>query len=169
VWRSVLVLVLACGTSSPPPRGTGSGPQPAQRAVTPRHALPGAILPHLPVHGIYVAGGGLMSSAWRVVIDSDANTIYAGTNAKPGSSSLGALEQERRKDLSPRNEALLMRLAEDAWREPPPATPPDPTADYDEILIVLDGEAAFFLEGFGPIRRPLAAKAITEIRAAAGL
>ena len=45
----------------------------------------------------------------------------------------------------------------------------DPTADYDEIFVVLDGDDAFYLQGFGPIRRPVAAQAIIEFRAAAGL
>ncbi|MEO8705715.1 MAG: hypothetical protein ABI867_37130 [Kofleriaceae bacterium] len=169
MWR-LLIFVIACGGPSAPLENTG--PQPptviTKRVVTARTALPKAIQPLLPAHGIYVAGGGLMSSAWRVVIDADANTIAVGTNAKPGSSSV-AMQNEQRKDLSPRNETLLMRLAEDAWREPPPKAASDPTADYDEILVVLDGDDAFFLEGFGPIRRPLAAKAIIEIRAAAGL
>jgi hypothetical protein len=172
VWRSVLVVVAGCGGgSSPPPSNTGPRPPTVitKRVVTARAKLPQALQPLLPRHGIYVAGGGLMSSAWRVVIDTDADTIHAGTSSKPNASSVGKMEKEARKDLSPRNETLLVRLAEDAWREPPPEAPPDPTADYDEILIVLDGDDAFFLEGFGPIRRPLAAKAIIEIRAAAGL
>lgn len=41
--------------------------------------------------------------------------------------------------------------------------------DYDELVIVADGDDVFFLEGYGPIRRPIAAKAITELRAIAKL
>jgi hypothetical protein len=139
------------------------------RAITPRAKLPDAVKPLLPQHGIYLAGGGLVSSAWRVVIDTDANTIYGGTASEANAPSYGKMDKEKRKDLSPRNEVLLMRLAEDAWREVPPKETIDPTVDYDEIMIVLDGDDAFYLQGYGPIRRPLAAKAIIELRAAAGL
>ena len=50
----------------------------------------------------------------------------------------------------------------------PPRQPADPTADYDEILVVLDGTDCFYLEGFGPIKRPAAAKLIEMLRAAGG-
>jgi len=169
VLRFVVIVSLgACGasSSSPPARGTPQAPQ--QRAITHRSSLPAAIQPLLPAHGIYVAGGGLVSSAWRVVIDIDNNTIYGGTARRANAPSFGPMIGST-KDLSQRNEVLLMRLVEDAWREPAPSEPPDPTADYDEIFVVLDGDDTFYLQGFGPIRRPLAAKAIIELRAAAGL
>jgi hypothetical protein len=60
-------------------------------------------------------------------------------------------------------------LAADAWAEPPPSQPPVGTADYDEILIIADGDDTFFLQGFGPIRRPAAAKLIEMLRAAGAL
>ncbi len=63
----------------------------------------------------------------------------------------------------------MTKLGEDVWREAPPKEAVNPTADYDEIFVVLDGDDAFYLQGFGPIRRPVAAKAIIEFRAAAGL
>ncbi len=123
----------------------------------------------LPVHGIYVAGGGLVSTAWRIVVDTDKHTIYAGSSAQANAPSFGPMQREATKDLSQRNRQLLMELAEAAWREPASTEPVDPTADYDEILVVLDGDDAFYLQGFGPIRQPVAANAIIELRAAAGL
>lgn len=140
----------------------------ADRHITPRDNLPTVIKPLLPQRGFYAAGGGLVSSAWRVVVDRDAKTIFAGTAAGPNAASFGKLDSETTRPLSARNEAHLTELAEAAWREPP-AAPSSPTADYDEILIIVDGEDAFFLQGFGPIRQPAAAKAILELRAAAGL
>lgn len=139
------------------------------RPITPRAKLPAAIQPLLPKHGVYVAGGGLVSSAWRIVIDLDARTIYAGTADRSNAPSFGPMDKESTKELSPRNQELLMGLANAAWAEPPATDPPRPTADYDEIFVVLEGDDTFFLEGFGPIRQPAAAKAIVEIRAAAGL
>jgi hypothetical protein len=167
VLRVVLLLVvLGCGTNTPPPQ-----PPPAtgKRVITPRGKLPAAIRPLLPARGIYIAGGGLVSSAWRVVVDLDKKTIYGGTAKRPNAPSMGRMDQEETRELSRRNEVHLVKLAEDVWREIPPQSPPDPTADYDEIFVILDGEDAFFLQGYGPIRRPLAAKAIIEFRAAAGL
>jgi len=112
-----------------------------------------------------------VSSAWRIVVDRDAKTIYRGTAQGPNAASFGKMDTESKKDLSPRNDTHLNELAEAAWREPPDPNPgrPNPGADYDEILIVVDGNDAFFLQGFGPIKQPAAAKAIEELRAAAGL
>ena len=166
----VLVLAVcvmaACGGDQPPPRTTTNA---NTRTITPRSKLPAAIQPLLPRHGVYVAGGGLVSSAWRVVLDLEAKTLYGGSASASNAPSFGPMEKESRKDLSPRNEKLLMDMANAAWTEVPPDEPVDPTVDYDEIFIVLSGDDAFFLQGYGPIRRPLAAKAIIELRAAAGL
>ena len=52
---------------------------------------------------------------------------------------------------------------------PPRPSRAEPTADYDEIVIVCDGDDCFFLEGYGPIKRPAAAKLIEMLRAAGGL
>ena len=166
----VLVLMVAvmtaCGGGEPAPRSTTNA---NARPVTPRSKLPAAILPLLPRHGVYIAGGGLVSSAWRVVLDLEAKTLYGGTASTSNAPSFGPMDKELRKDLSPRNEQLLMELANAAWNEVPPDEPLDATADYDEVFIVVSGDDAFYLQGFGPIRRPLAAKAIVELRAAAGL
>lgn len=139
------------------------------RVITPRSQLPSAILPLLPKNGIYIAGGGFVSTPWRVVVDLDQKTIYSGTADTANAPSFGPMDHESKKELSPRNGSHLMKLAQAAWTEPPPKTPPDPSVDYDEILIVLEGDNTFFLQGYGPIRRPLAANAIVEIRAAAGM
>lgn len=163
----VLVSLLACGETPPPP--VKAPVVTAKRTeVTPRSKLPTAIQKLLPVHGVYIAGGGTMSTAWRVIVDYDKKTVYGGTAGK-SSPSYGAMAKEATNPLSPRNEVHLARVAEDVWREEPPKEQVDPTADYDEIFVVLDGDDAFFLQGFGPIRRPVAAQAIIEFRAAAGL
>jgi hypothetical protein len=138
-------------------------------SVTQRKDLPAAIQPLLPARGVYLAGGGLMSSAWRVVVDYDKKTIYGGQAKQTNAPSFGKMPIEDTRELSPRNEVHLTKVAEDVWREAPPREPVDPTADYDEIFVILDGDDAFYLQGFGPIRRPVAAQAIIEFRAAAGL
>ena len=163
----VLIVLAACSSDAPPP------PQPPSKSATPdstpRDKLPRALQTAVPQHGIYAAGGGLMSSPWRVVVDTDANTIFGGSGKQAGESSLDRLEHERTQPLTPRNRDHLMALANDAWSEQPTSTNPAPQADYDEILIVADGERCFYLDGYGPIKRPLAAKVIEELRAAAAL
>jgi hypothetical protein len=166
VLALAVCVMAACGGDQPPPRATTNA---TTRPVTPRSKLPAAIQPLLPRHGVYVAGGGMVSSAWRVVLDLEAKTLYGGSAAASNAPSFGPMDKESRKDLSPRNEQLLMELSNAAWTEVPPDEPLDATADYDEIFIVVSGDDAFFLQGYGPIRRPLAAKAIVELRAAAGL
>jgi hypothetical protein len=167
--RALLVMMLlSCGNESGQSTTTPSKPL-AQRPITPRNKLPPVIQPLVPKHGLYAAGGGLMSSAWRVVVDYDANTIYAGSSAQPNSPSYAKMDKENTTPLTPPNKQHLSQLANDAWTEAPPTTPPSPTADYDEVFVIADGDDTFFLQGFGPIRRPLAAKAITELRAAGAL
>lgn len=135
--------------------------------MTLRSSLPSRIQPLLPRRGLYASGGGGRSShAWRVVIDFDANTIYAGTAREPGTPPFGPLERETTKELSGPNEQHLFDLGQAAWNEPP-RTPPPPV-DGDEVLIVVEDDDTFYLRG-APIREPAAAKLIIELRAAAGL
>ncbi|MBL0212816.1 MAG: hypothetical protein IPQ07_02920 [Myxococcales bacterium] len=167
---TLATLAAGAGCAHDPDKQAGPKTSTAlDRRITPRTKLPAALLPLLPRNGVYVAGGGLVSSAWRVVLDLDARTLYGGSAAASNASSLGPMDKEATKDLSQRNQELLMGLANAAWNEPPSKERPDPTADYDEIFIVLEGDNTFFLEGFGPIRQPAAVKAIVELRAAAGL
>ncbi len=139
------------------------------RAITPRAQLPKVIQALLPKHGIYAAGGGLTSTPWRVVVDADAAMVHAGTSAKSNAPSYGPLDKQASLPIARADLASVMALGEAAWREPPPSTPPSPTADYDEILIVVDGDDAFYLEGFGPIRRDAASAVIKAVRAAGKL
>ena len=143
-----VVLLVACADHSAPPAKPVSA---ARRPITPRAKLPANLIPLVPQHGIYAAGGGLTSTPWRVVVDDD------------------RLEKESTQPLSPHNKDYLGKLADDAWREPAPTTPPEPIADSDEVVITCDGDDCFFLEGYGPIKRPAAAKLIEMLRAAGGL
>lgn len=163
----LLVFAVACG--EPAPAVQGPVVTSKRTEITARAKLPAAIQALLPRHGVYIAGGGMVSSAWRVVVDYDNKTIYGGTTKVTNAPSFGPMSKEATAPLSSRNEVHLTRLAEDVWREAPPKDPIDPTADYDEIFVVLDGDEAFYLQGYGPIRRPAAAQAIIEFRAAASL
>jgi hypothetical protein len=166
---ALLVLVASCAEPASQPAQPQQPAAPtAERRITPRDKLPDVVKPLLPQRGFYAAGGGLVSSAWRVVVDRDAKTIYGGTVAGANAASFGKMDKETTKPLSQRNDAHLAQVCEVAWREAPVMST-DATADYDEILIIVDGDNAFYLQGFGPIKTPGAAKAIEELRAAAGL
>ncbi|MBA3502985.1 MAG: hypothetical protein M4D80_14760 [Myxococcota bacterium] len=167
---ALLVLVASCAepASSPPAQPQQPAAPTAERRITPRDKLPDVVKPLLPQRGSYAAGGGLVSSAWRVVVDRDVKTIYAGTATGANAASFGKMDKETTKPLSQRNDVHLAEVCEVAWREAPVKST-DATADYDEILIIVDGDNAFYLQGFGPIKSPGAAKAIEELRAAAGL
>lgn len=161
--RLLIVLLVACG-SAPPPAPV----QPAPRTSIARRELPPEIQPLVPQHGVYLAGGGEKSEVFRVVVDTDAKTITTGK--APAATKLhGKLADEHTRELTPRNEAHLMRLCADAWSEPAPAKAPDPVEGYEEVFIVADGEELFFVHGRGPIQRPKAMKAIEALRAAAAL
>jgi hypothetical protein len=156
------LVLLACGGSQPPKQTTRT------RDSISRKELGPDVAPLVPKHGVLATGGGMKSPVFRVIVDTDAKTIYTGS--APADSNLwGKLANERTRELTPRNEQHLMQLCADAWSEPAPATPPDKVEGYDEFLIIADGDEVFFLEGHGPITRPAAAKAIEALRAAAAL
>jgi hypothetical protein len=161
---AVVMMLVGCGGASQP------APQEpvAMRKTVPRNELPKEIQSLVPVHGVYLAGGGASSTVFRVIVDTDAKTIYTGTSPA-GSPLHGKLAEERTRELTPANEQHLMKLCADAWTEPAPVSPSDPVEGYDEFLVVADNAELFFLHEQGPIKRPAAVKAIEALRAAAAL
>jgi hypothetical protein len=157
----VTTSLVACSHPAPAPRTV-------QRATVTRSEIPAEVGALVPIHGIYLAGGGTKSQAFRVIVDTDAKTIYSGT-APAGSPIHGAMTEERTLELTPRNEEHLAKLCADAWNEPPPSTDSPRVEGYDEVLVCAKANELFYLEGDGPITRPAAVKAIEALRAAAGL
>ena len=161
--RFVVVLLLVACAAPQEPRIRR-----AEVVITSRAEVPAEYQKLLPKHGVLVAGGGDKSPVFRIVVDTDAKTIYTG-KAPPATPLHAALAEERTRELTPRNEEHLMKLAVDARTEPPPAQAPERVKGYDEIFVVADGDHVFFLQGRGPITRPRAIKAIEALRAAAAL
>ena len=140
----------------------------AELVITSRAEVPAEFQKLVPKHGVLLAGGGDKSPVFRIVVDTDAKTIYTG-KAPPATPLHGPLAEERTRELTPPNEQHLMGLANEAKSEPPPAQPPERVRGYDEIFVVADGDTVFFLDGRGPITRPKTIKAIEALRAAAAL
>jgi len=163
MFRFVLVALLVACAAPQEPRIR----QP-ERVITSRAEVPAEIQKLLPKHGVFLAGGGDKSPVFRIVIDTDAKTIYSGS-APPATPLHAALAEERTRELTPPNEQHLMQLCVDAKGEPPPAQPPERVKGYDELFVVVDGDSVFYLQGRGPITRPRAIKAIEALRAAAAL
>jgi hypothetical protein len=164
---TVCLLSLALGTAPGASRGADAGkvtfskkPRPAQERTT----VPEKLQPLLPWQGIYAAGGGVVSSAWRVVVTLEGD-LRAGSNDKPGSSSIALVDKKRRK-LDPAVLRDLIALADKAWREKRPLAAPG-LADYSELLVVADGANVFLLDGMGPIRGGAAAELIKRLQAEA--
>ncbi|MCA9562014.1 MAG: hypothetical protein KC561_00930 [Myxococcales bacterium] len=132
-----------------------------------RDTLPPPIQELLPTRAIYAAGGGLTSSAWRIVIDLDEDTIFLGRSEADNASTVGEMDREYSGAIPPTDLAVLIALADVTWREGY-ELPEDIIADYDEIIVLVDGDDAIMLEGFGPFRAPSAAFDLVEgLRAAA--
>ncbi len=161
--RLVVMLMLVACAANPPPR-----PRQPDRATVSRADVPVAIQKLLPKHGVLLAGGGDKSPVFRIIVDTDAKTIYSG-KAPPETPLHGALADERTRELTPPNEQHLMQLCMDAQSEPAPDVAPERVVGYDEILVIVDGDNVFYLPGRGPITRPHAVKAIEALRAAAAL
>jgi hypothetical protein len=158
----VMVMLVACAASPEPRRR-----QP-ERVLSSRAEMPAEMAKLVPQHGVFLVGGGDKSPVFRIVIDTDAKTIYTGS--APAATPLhAAMTEERTRELTPANEQHLMQLCADARSEPAPVEPPERVVGYDEIFVVADGDSVFFLEGRGPITRPRAIKAIEALRAAAAL
>jgi hypothetical protein len=162
VSRVVLIVLVACAAPQEPRIRR------AEVVITSRAEVPAEFKTLVPQHGVLLAGGGDKSPVFRIVVDTDAKTIYTG-KAPPATPLHAALPDERTRELTPPNEQHLMQLANDAKAEPAPAQPPERVRGYDEIFVVADGDSVFFLQGRGPITRPLAIKAIEALRAAAAL
>jgi hypothetical protein len=158
---------------SPSTEAASPGPEPSAspgfssepRPERGRDSLPAALRPQLPVRGLYAAGGGIVSGAWRAVVDLDSQQLSWGRSASHGSSSIGAMEREGNAPLSSGDLTELIGLADTAWREPPEVDPPDPIVDYGEILVLCDGEQVFFHDGYGPITLPAAAAVLARLKA----
>ena len=162
--RLLVALVVVVGCAAPQePRIRR-----AEVVYTSRAEVPAEFAKLVPKHGVLVAGGGDTSPVFRIVVDTDAKTIYTG-KAPPATPLSDALPEERTRELTPANEQHLMHLANDAKVEPAPAQPPERVKGYDEIFVVADGDSVFFLQGRGPITRPRTIKAIEALRAAGAL
>jgi hypothetical protein len=108
----------------------------------------------------------LQSSPWRVQVTLDGE-VRAGSSPNGGASSLSlAADQRTRLDASALRS--LTDLAERVRLEPRLPNP-YPTADYDEILVLADGDEVIFLDGFGPIHGGAAEELVRRLRQVAGL
>src|SRR5262245_43045821 len=96
----------------------------AEVVITSRAEIPAELQKLVPKHGVLVAGGGDKSPVFRIVVDTDAKTIYTG-KAPPATPLHAALAEERTRELTPPNEQHLMQLATDAKNEAPPKEPPE--------------------------------------------
>jgi len=130
-----------------------------ERPTMAREKLPKVVQPLLPERGIYAAGGGASSAAWRVTLTLGGDLV-AGA-ATSGASFADMKTSEKKLDATTLREVVT--LADRAWREP--RTPPaHPAADYDEIVIFVDGKDAWLIEGYGPLSGGAAEALVTRLR-----
>jgi hypothetical protein len=142
------------------------GPLVGDRRTTKLDTLPVTIRPLLPTHGIYAAGGGSASKPWRAIVDLSANTVTTSTGKTVGMMPFEKLDMETTRPLTDIERTDFMSLAEHAWREPMPVLE-HPTGTYGEVLVAIDGENTFYLDGFGPVRPPAAAALVARLKAIA--
>jgi hypothetical protein len=153
------------GTSSANPSAAAEMPGDAgPRRTTGLDIVPETIRPHLPKHGVYAAGGGTSSTPWRTIVDLDANTVTTATSPAVGALYFTKLEKESTRPLTGTERAEVMRLAEKAQREPMMNITTTPTSAYNEVLVTTEGERAFYLEGYGPIRPTAAADLVVDLK-----
>ena len=127
-----------------------------------RQHIPPGIRERLPARGIYAAGGGLTSAAWRVIVDFDARTLARSSGPRNGST-LGAMADTVVEPLEPSALAALRDASGQAFSEKA-QLPAQPSVDYEELLVLADGQSVRLINGFGPIRSPKAAALIALLR-----
>ena len=138
-------------TVPPPPKEAPVTFDTSPRRDRARAKLPKVIQPLVPKRGIYAAGGGLTSSSWRIGVNIDTNELIAGENPQVNSKSFEVMPRTYRVTLPRKVVIELVGLADKAWRHT--SEPPDhPIADYDELLVVGDGEEVFKEQGYGPLQ-----------------
>ncbi|MCC6874255.1 MAG: hypothetical protein IT378_08085 [Sandaracinaceae bacterium] len=135
------------------------------RRNTPLDRLPPAIQGPLMHLTIYAAGGGLTSRPWRIRLSLYGN-LSAAEGDRAGGSSAGTLPRNWETQVSERELREIVALADRAWREPRQPSA-HPTADYDEVLAMRDGDEVFFVQGFGPLRGGAVEALIARLRAVA--
>lgn len=136
------------------------------RKSAPRTSLSEPIQSVLPPQGIVVLGSGSDAAAWRVIVTLEGD-FRSGSNARPGSSPIELVEKRKRK-LDPEVLKEFLALADRAWREKPGKRNTDaPISDYDEMLVIVDGDETFFLDGHGPITSGFAGELVARLKAEA--
>jgi hypothetical protein len=162
------LFLLLGGTTAAPAGPDAAAPTKAAFSRKPRRAQPRTVLSDdlqalMPWQGIYAAGSGVASPAWRVVVTVEGD-LRAGSNAKPGSSPIALVDKKRRK-LEPAVLADLMKLADRAWREK--RGKDDENPEYSEMLVVADGADVFQLDGKGPVKGGAAEELVQRLKAEA--
>lgn len=135
-----------------------------------REQVSAAVRALLPQHGLYAAGGGINSSAWRVIISTDSkppNFTWGTSSTKNASSCDAMMQKNGNGTLSEKDVEKLMKVAEEAKKDQP--AKPLMTMSYDEILVICEGDVCHKLNGYGPIQAKHAAELIKKMRSAAGL
>jgi len=161
--------VAACSKSSDGPAAAASAsaaPEPSygsDRRTTPIGDVPAPIMPFLPKHGVYASGAGAKSTPWRAVLDFDAKTLTTATGTMIGGLAFDKTLKETTHPLSDLELADARHLAELAWREPMPVLT-HPSGDYGEVLVSIDGNQAFYLDGFGPMQPVSAATLVHKLK-----
>ena len=151
----VLLFLAACGRRIEFAAG--------ERPTVPRDKLPKVVQPLLPERGIYAAGGGTTSPPWRVTLTLDGDLV---AGAATSAASFADMKTSKKK-LDEATLREVVTLADRAWREPREA-PAHPTADYDEIVIFVDGKDAWLIEGYGPLVGGAAEALMARLRKLSG-
>jgi hypothetical protein len=148
--------------SATAPSGPGSSGR--RLEVIKRDTLPNAIGPLVPKNGIYAAGGGLMSSPWRIVLDYDAKQVKFGRDTKVRAPSFAEMAEIGSRAVG--DETLSgVYIADKGLREAE-ITPSSPVADYSEIVIVCKSDDCVYYNPYGPARAPEAKQLLKVLRGA---
>lgn len=132
------------------------------RIDTPLERIPEVVRNHLEHLTIYIAGGGMSSTPWRVKL-SLWGTLWGAEGDQHGGPSWGRLEREWTTGLLAPQLRELVAIADRVWRERV-RPPSDPTTSYGEVIAMRDGSEAFFRDGYGPIQSGAGRELIARLR-----
>jgi hypothetical protein len=142
---------------------TAQSPPGPPRDMASCDKAPKVVRPHLPKVGVYAAGGGLTSAAWRVSVDLRSGDARFGSNPKANSPSYGRMARQAFATL-PKDVITMLIARAESLQIAAIGVPGHPIVDYQELIVLTGANGCAVFDGYGPFVEGPARELITALR-----